>query len=199
MAEQELTQDQVRIKELEKEVATLTKQLDEHAPEAIYSVNVDRLTVRSRPGEPLARYWERVDAAISQAKSRGLVRNEQTQPQSESLPKRDPTLTQNTISTETHVEDDETNAMEIAEAAIVSDRNGLPQLELYQNGHKFPDLRYSLGKDETTRKANLAKMLGTMPQAIAIGWKQNVNWKAHWKTGRDPKYKDLVSISKAAQ
>lgn len=89
--------------------------------------------------------------------------------------------------------------MRIVKAEIVSDRGGLPQLEMYAAGHKFPDLRYSLGKDLEARQANLVKLLSGLgktpnPTAIKIGYKQDVNWSVTWKQGREPKYKDVVSI-----
>lgn len=91
------------------------------------------------------------------------------------------------------------SVMHIVKAVIVSDRQGLPQLEMYAAGHKFPDLRYSLGKDAETRRSNLVRLLSGLgntpsPDAIKIGYSREVNWNVAWKQGREPKYKDVVSI-----
>lgn len=195
----DLTMDDAKalIKDLEKEVAELTKQLDEHSPESIYSINVPPVTIRARPGEPLARFTFRASEAIKQFTAAGIIKPngnghvEPVQPQTTVTPQAT-TPTQPQSASQLPMSD---NVMPITKLAIVSDRSGMPQLELYQNGHKFPDLRYSLGKEMEARKANIAKMLGWNTADVQIGIERNVNARALWAVGRDPKYKDLVSLS----
>lgn len=73
-------------KERDKQIAELTKQLDEHAPESIYSISIGadgrpQATCRARPGEPLARYWIRFDVFRAQCAERGIGVKPQVLPQ----------------------------------------------------------------------------------------------------------------------
>ncbi|OGC90209.1 MAG: hypothetical protein A2W25_15505 [candidate division Zixibacteria bacterium RBG_16_53_22] len=66
-----------KLGEKNKEIAGLTKQLDEHAPEAIYSISIGadgrpQATIRARPGEPLERFWFRFDTFREQCAARGI-------------------------------------------------------------------------------------------------------------------------------
>lgn len=89
--------------------------------------------------------------------------------------------------------------MHVQRFVIAADKGGLPVLEFYQTGHKWPDLRYSLGKTMEERRAKCAALLsniaGPVPaSAIEIGVDKAVDWDVIWQPGRDPKYKDVVSV-----
>lgn len=195
------------IKQLQDQVRTLTKQLDEKSPEAIYSITVDgtgraMVTVRSRPGEQGESYLNRFMTMLEKLEKLGFTVRKQLEVVNE-LPKRDPTLSEppqppapQPQPTNGNGSGHSENVLPIAKAAIIAGRDGLPQLELYAQGHKWADIRYSLGKDEVTRKMNISKMIGTNPNDIKVGWESAVTWQAYWKPGNDPKYKDLLSIAK---
>lgn len=197
-------QQQVKIHDLEKE---LEKALTEApTPEAVYSLTAEKPvlnkfgttwkpTFRSRQGEAFNRYMHRIDSAMAaffedkwQPANGG---DSQTYASSAS-----------TTQTATATEQAPASAgsdmyiMHIDQLKITADRGGFPILEFYQTGHKWPDLRYQLGKTMDERKANCAKMLANVkgPGAIVIGFEMDTNWDVVWKPGRDPKYKDVVSV-----
>ena len=173
-------------------------------------------TIRQMDDEADANFWTRIGLDHDQAISHGFVCVEfQNDPAaramagatqaSAEIPFNEPPMPDDPVAGTAVGEGSTANQlseMAIAKFQIVADRNGLPQLELYQEGHKWADLRYSLGKDEATRKKNIANLMGSLgwkPELIKVMKEpKDVKWIATWGEGKNPKYKDVVIVRKAA-
>lgn len=180
-----------------KEVQTLTKQLDEHAPEAIYAVSIDRsgnplFTIRARPGEPLDRYAFRVDQAIKKFSAMGIIKSgnaEQAPAASQPQPVANGTTPQ------PPQDANGGTAHAVLMKVGLSYTGNKPQLQFECDGMEHP-LSF------TRPVADMIKLLAAVgkytPEMLANGKKYGVDYLVDWQLGEPnaegKRYRNIVAV-----
>jgi hypothetical protein len=102
------------------------------------------------------------------------------------------------------------NVMRIRMLKIAANTEGLPELHFYThfdaNSHKWPDLKYTLGKDQTDRVNNCLKLLNENGGRWTLGHLKpgstygngtetsELDLDVTWAPAKDPKYKNVLSV-----
>ncbi len=188
-------------KAIEKAIRDWTKQIEEHAPEAIYSITVDKqgaamFTVRARPGESGESYLIRFDKMTAKMRERGFcLRTETTQanapqpaPGNGNVPAPSPEIVS-----------DGGTARAILMKVGKSYTGNKPQLQFEVEGMEHP-LSYTRPVGEMMKL--LAPVGAYSPEMLADGKKYAVDYLIDWKLG-DPsgpdnkRYRNILAIRKA--
>mgnify|MGYP001619630669 CR=1 FL=1 len=189
-------------KAIEKAVRDWTKQIEEHAPEAIYSITVDKqgaamFTVRARPGESGESYLIRFDKMTAKMRERGFcLRAETTQA---NAPQPAPgNGTAPAPSPAPEIVTDGGTVRAILMKIGKSYTGNKPQLQFEVEGMEHP-LSY------TRSVAEMMKLLAPVgqysPEMLTDGKKYAVNYLVDWRLG-DPnaegkRYRNIVAVKPA--
>lgn len=185
----EIGERQLAQTELEKKIKELEKRLDERAPEAIYSITIDKnggvmITVRSRPGESGDSFLARLVQMREKVEKLGFNMRPQAQPQQPTQPTTAPGG------------NDESGSVRAVLVKVGESYTGnKPQLQFECDGLEHP---LTFTKSVEDMQKLLAPIRKFTVQELAVGKKYAIECMVDWELGKPNKdgkqYRNIIGL-----